>query len=186
MTDKPAKPINKGAPNAQKRVTVTPEECFERFKSGKYETLTDLARTLRSEGHEISVSQLSRWSDKHPEWNMLKTATAANRVSRVTGLIDALHDQAHKLRADSFTGLTVRLVERLADAIPLMTVSEPSDLMTCLDAADRLKSLTHDIRGQEITNNSVGLRLMDAVTPPMVVPMAPFKKTGTNGNGSGH
>lgn len=71
----------------------------------------------------------------------------------------------------------MRLVERLADTIPQLEVKVPADLITCIDAADRLKSLTHDIRGAEITWGEAGLRLMDAVSAP-VVPMAQFRPYG--------
>ena len=53
----------------------------------------------------------------------------------------------------------------------------PANLITCLHAPDRLKSLTHDIRGAEITKGDVGLRLIDSTNRNPVMPMAPFGRT---------
>lgn len=138
--------------NFKKRVTIKGPEAFTRWLDAKQPPLRAFAAMLQAEGHSISYITLSRYARKLPQWNVLAQPPNGNTASRIISIIDQLNAEASRIGGATFTGLQARMISRIAEMLDKggkYEIVSADELLKTIEAIERLRSLAHNVRGDE-------------------------------------
>lgn len=141
--------------NFKKRVTLKAPEAFTKWLDMKQPSIRQFAAMLQAEGHSISYVTLSRYVRKLPQWNVLAQPPTNNIASRVVSIIDQLNAEASRIGGATFTGLQARMVTRIAEILEKggeYKITSADELLKTIEAIERLRSLAHNVRGDEKTD----------------------------------
>ena len=74
---------------------------------------------------------------------------------------ETLKREAERAGPELYAGLQTRIIVTLADAVPRVQLSTPDDVSRMIDAAERLRSLIHNLRGDKFTGEATMAPMRD-------------------------
>lgn len=194
-TPKPKKPTAAGNPTG-----LTKEQLRDRFKPSsvdrevamlrylgmKKPSVRQLHRELLEEGHRITEGTLLRWKAKY-RWTTHMDTQRKVMESEILGVITLMNKEGAQVTELAFKGAQARLIAHLGRAINKVECKTPKDVNDLLEACERLRAMTHTIRGDQFGEVR---KTGDVVANGPQVSLGSFKPkivgAKTNGNGEAH
>ncbi|MFT3987198.1 hypothetical protein [Aestuariivirga sp.] len=154
MTDEtqatPAKRTGQ-ASHLDARVDLHPDNAFSMWMEMDCPSYAIFEAHLRGKGFSVSRSTLRRWAIRY-QWIAVKgTPEAINSSSRVMRICETLKRESERAGPEVYSGLQARILTTLGEAIPRVRLDTPDDISRMIEAAERLRSLIHNMRGDKFT-----------------------------------
>jgi len=131
-------------------VTCTPQQAFTAWLNvGERRTFAKAARALNEANHKVSEDTLAKWAKKY-RWNWRIDLDALDNQSpaEAAEVLSALGlDIDHKV----ISGLLGHLIKHANVSMEKIIIKTPGDLKTVVDVMEKLRTVSHNMRGTEIS-----------------------------------